>query len=127
MTQWSEDDFNSIVLKDPISYTVILGKPLAGKTFIAKLLEKYLEFKLLDVKVIEEIARKKLGTDDEPFDGTPPIASIENEIIAIFEKDKQSGKKFHYVFDGYTHPSAESFAQFCYRIGLPSNIIEAYV
>ena len=127
MSEWNEDDFQSLVLQDPITYTVVLGKPLAGKTFIAKILEKHLEFKNIDVKAVEEIVKKKLGTDDEPFEGTPPIDKIESEILSIFEKDRASGKKFHYLFDGYGHPTIESFAQFCYRIGLPSNIIEAYV
>jgi shikimate kinase len=97
-------------MQDPIAYTVVLGKPLAGKTIISNLLAKHLEFKIVDVKAVEEIVKKKLGTEDEPFDGTPPIDKIENEIIAIFEKDRSQGKKFHYLFDSHSHPNIESFA-----------------
>jgi dephospho-CoA kinase len=71
-------------LQEPITYTVVLGKPLAGKTFISNILAKHLEFKIVDVKAVEEIVKKKLGSEEEPFEGTPPIDKIEDEILSIF-------------------------------------------
>lgn len=48
---------------------MVLGKPLSGKTFISKLLEKNFGFKIIDMKALEEVVKKKLGTEEEPFEG----------------------------------------------------------
>ena len=37
MAEWNEHDFSSIVAS-PIDYSVVMGKPLSGKTFVASAL-----------------------------------------------------------------------------------------
>jgi ABC-type phosphate transport system substrate-binding protein len=44
--------------------------------------------------------KKKMGTDEEPFEGEVPIANIEKEIISII-RNSESNTRF--IFDDYTH------------------------
>jgi adenylate kinase family enzyme len=40
MSSWSFDTFNDLI-SDKMDYSVVIGKPLSGKTFLCKLLEKH--------------------------------------------------------------------------------------
>jgi len=40
-------------------------------------------------KIAEE-CKKKLSTDDEPFEGEVPLTEVEKETIAIVKRDKAS-------------------------------------
>lgn len=68
---------------------------------------------------IAEEAKKRLGTEDEPFEGDVPNAEIEKDIIALVEEGKRSGKRATYVFDGFTHAKAEEFISFVSEFGPP--------
>lgn len=86
MSNWSYQTFSELI-SNKIDYTVIIGKPLAGKTFICKLLEKHLGFKIIDMKALEEVVKKRLGSEEEPFEGEVPISEVEKEIFSMFDKD----------------------------------------
>jgi len=58
--------------------------------------------------VAEEV-RKRLSTEDEPFEGDVPIEEIEKDIQAMICSAKSSGKRANFVFDGYMHPKAADF------------------
>lgn len=79
------------------------------------------------MKALEEVVKKRLGTEEEPFEGEVPVPEVEKEIFSIFDRDMKSGKKYHYVFDNYSHKDVGNFADFVYRIGTPINIIEVFV
>ena len=83
MAQWDFEAFQEIIT-DKIDFSVLIGKPLAGKTTLCKLLEKHCDFKVVDMKSLEEVVRKRLGTEDEPFEGDVPIPEIEKEIVNNF-------------------------------------------
>lgn len=68
MSEWNVDDFVAII-QDRIDFSVVIGKPLSGKTFICKLVEKNFGFKVIDMKALEDVVKKKLGTEEEPFEG----------------------------------------------------------
>jgi hypothetical protein len=46
--------------------------------------------KILNMMSIAEECKKKLGTEDEPFEGDVPLAEVEKEAIAIVNRDKAS-------------------------------------
>lgn len=83
MAEWNDYDFQNIV-SEPVDYSVLIGQPLSGKTFISNALVKHLGFKLVDMKAVEEVVKKSLGTEDEPFEGQVPIDKVEAEIIKNF-------------------------------------------
>ena len=67
---------------------------------------------------------KKLGTEEEPFEGEVPIAKVEDEIVAIINADKKAKLKTTYVFDGYIHPDISRYTDFLQvRLGTPSAIL----
>lgn len=79
------------------------------------------------MKALEEVVKKRLGSDEEPFEGEVPVPEVEKEIFSIFDKDMKSGKKYHYVFDGYSHKNVDNFVEFVNRIGTPIYIIESFI
>lgn len=56
----------------------MVGKSLSGKTTLSEVMREKLNFKIIDMKKIQVEIRKKMGTDEEPFEGEVPIASVEN-------------------------------------------------
>jgi hypothetical protein len=55
---------------------------------------------------IAEECKKRLGTEDEPFEGEAPLAEVEKDTIAIVNKDKAANQQYTYIFDGYLHKTA---------------------
>lgn len=102
MSTWNYTAFNELI-SDKVDFSIMLGKPLAGKTLLCKLLEKHLGFKPIDMKTLEEPVKKRLGTEEEPFEGEVPVEEVEKEIFSMFDRDQKAGKKYHYIFDNYTH------------------------
>ena len=68
------------MIQDKVDFSVVIGKPLSGKTFLCKLLEKHFDYKIIDMKALEEVVKKRLGTEEEPFEGEVPIAEVENQV-----------------------------------------------
>jgi len=73
------------------------------------------------MNVISEDVRKRLSTEDEPFEGDVPIDEVEKDITELI--NSQSGKQVCYVFDGFMHAKAEDFVGFIKQFGLPKFII----
>lgn len=96
---WSYESFEEF-FKPKVDYVVVYGRPLSGKTTVCNLLSKHLGFKWIDYKVYEELARKKLGTDEEPFEGDVPLDNITEEILNLILTETNSGKRFTYAIDG---------------------------
>jgi hypothetical protein len=46
-------------------------------------MKEKLNFKIIDMKKILADIKKKMGTDEEPFEGEVPITSVEKEILRI--------------------------------------------
>lgn len=73
---------------------------MSGKSTICKVLNEKLNFKIISMKDLSIELKKKMGTDEEPFEGEVPIANIEKEIISII-RNSESNTRF--IFDDYTH------------------------
>lgn len=77
---WNTDTFQEF-FSPQVDYSVVLGKPLSGKTSVCNLLAKHLNFQVIDFKAVEEKVRKGLGTEDEPFEGDVPLPAIAESVI----------------------------------------------
>ena len=53
---------------------------MSGKSSLAKLFSKHLDYKIVDWKAFEEQVRKSLGTEEEPFEGEVPIGKVEDAV-----------------------------------------------
>lgn len=54
---------------------------MSGKTFLSKLMQKEFDYVTVDMKAISNAIKAKLGTEDEPFEGTIPISDVERETL----------------------------------------------
>lgn len=82
---------------------------MSGKTTLSKVLNEKLNFKIISMKEISLELKKKMGTDEEPFEGEVPIANVEKEILSIL-KSNESNTRF--IFDDYTHKTEQAFFDF---------------
>jgi hypothetical protein len=64
----------------------------------------------IDMKIISEKVKSRLGTEEEPFEGEVPIKEVEKEISKIIEEGSKSKTK--YIFDGFTHKNHQDFLTF---------------
>jgi len=78
----------------------VVGKSLSGKSTLSEVMKEKLNFKIIDMKKIQLEIKKKMGTDEEPFEGEVPIASVEKEILNILS---QNTKNSRFIFDDYLH------------------------
>jgi hypothetical protein len=115
MSEFNGLDF--LQMTDPnykCDYSLVLGLALSGKTLLCNLLKKLYGFKVIDWKVIEEMVKKSLGTEEEPFEGTVTTPQLEAKVMEIIKKEKSSGAAVKFVFDGFPHTNGADFGQFCY-------------
>ena len=55
-----------------------------------------------------------MGTDEEPFEGEVPIASVEKEILNIISQNQNNSR---FIFDDYLHKTEQGFLEFLEKIG----------
>ena len=108
MNEWDFNVFNE-KLGNKTEYGVIVGRTLAGKTTLSQYMGKSLGYTVIDMKVITEQCKAKLGTEDEPFEGEVPIANVEKEISDMIKKSASTSK---FIFDGFTHATPGDFVKF---------------
>lgn len=71
----------------------------------------------------EELARKKLGTEDEPFEDDVPPEKITEEILSLIIGETKAGKKHTYVIDGINKDDINQMVKLQNELGAPSSII----
>lgn len=120
MKEWNSREFEE-QLGSKTEWGIISGRSLSGKTTVANMVAQLNRGKILNMEKISEECKKRLGTEDEPFEGDVPIAEVEKDCIAIVNKDKACGEQYTYLFDGYLHKNAEAFVNwFATCFGCPS-------
>lgn len=75
----------------------------------------------IDMKIISEKVKSRLGTEEEPFEGEVPIKEVEKEISKIIEEGSKTKTK--YIFDGFTHKNHQDFLAFIGIFGVPEFLI----
>ena len=71
MKSWDESSFNKLLGSD-VSYGVVLGRPLAGKTFVSNQISQLIGGKVISLTGIADSLKKTMGTEEEPFEGEVP-------------------------------------------------------
>lgn len=116
MTEWDEANWQEIFDSVKVDWCIVLGQPLSGKTTLAQTMKKTLgsqRVTQVDWREIEQQIKNSLGTPEEPFEGKVPLLKVEEQIIAVINRDKKAGKRVTYVFDGFPgQQNYEEFARF---------------
>ena len=71
--------------------------------------------KVIDMNKIAEETRKKMGTEEEPFEGDVPMAKVQEAVLDMIESDRLNNNKFVYLFDSFTHKSPSEFINFAHK------------
>lgn len=97
-----------------------MGKPLSGKTFVCQNMSNKLGYCSIDFKAFEESVKKRLGSDEEPFEGDVPMHEIEKDVMKYICDHPQA----KFVFDGNPYPTPEQFGAFLAQLkSLPDRVM----
>ena len=80
MKNWDESSFNKLLGND-VSYGVVLGRPLAGKTVVSNHISQLVGGKVISLTGIAETVKKTLGTEEEPFEGEVPTLKVYEAVL----------------------------------------------
>lgn len=119
MNEWDFNVFNE-KLGNKTEFGLVVGRTLSGKTTLSQYMGKNLGYTVIDMKVITEQCKLKMGTEDEPFEGEVPVANVEKEIETMIKSAPSTSK---FIFDGFTHATPAEFTKFVEKFGLPSFIL----
>jgi len=61
-------------LGNKIEYGILVGRSMSGKTELGSYLKNNFDYRVIDMKVVSDKIKTKLGTEDEPFEGEVPLA-----------------------------------------------------
>ena len=107
---------------DNLTYAVILGAPLSGKTAVAKRIEKS-GYTLLDGNVLTEDIKKKLATEDNPAENiTVTLEQLLDEIKLKITTRENKREKF--VLDGLPIEDASAITKLIELVGPPAFFVE---
>ncbi len=80
---------------------------------------------MVDQKEHESAIRATMATPDGPYEGEVPLSKVEDSIVSTIQRDKKSGKRMMYVFDGFPgHKTAADFARFVHdKLRCPADFV----
>ena len=87
LKEWNAREFQE-QLGNRTEWGLISGRAYSGKTTVAKMLTDLTRGKILNMAHIAEECKRKLGTEEEPFEGEVPLEEVEKETISIVRTDK---------------------------------------
>lgn len=111
MKSWDPNTFLDF-LGQKVNWALVTGREYSGRAMVAAELGNMMRGKVIDMSKVSEDCRKKMGTEDEPFEGEVPIKKVEEAVYEMIESDRIRNEKFVYVFDGFLHKSPQDFVQF---------------
>lgn len=99
MSGWSDTEWLEMSTQDKRDWYLCVGKPGSGVSTTVKAIAKHFNLRVIDWVALEEAARKKLGTEEEPFSGPVPFTKSAEEVLQIINKDRKEGTKATYICD----------------------------
>jgi hypothetical protein len=75
MNEWDPATFESH-LGNQVAWGMFTGRALSGKKTVAATLSSLIKGKIINMADIANDLRKKLGTEDEPFEGDVPLDKV---------------------------------------------------
>lgn len=120
MREWDASKFEA-ALGRKVNWGVVYGREHSGKAELAKALAGLIKGKIINMGKIAEDLKKKLGTEDEPFEGDVPTSKIEEAILETVAQDRAANRNFTYIFEDWAHKNATEFINAINaELGLPS-------
>jgi len=111
MSEWDSECFDKH-MGQSIDWCFVVGKNMSGKTALATALAPMIRGKVISMAAHSEAAKKKLGTEEEPFEGDVPAEKVEECVLEEVNGDRSKGERWCYIFDGFTHKTATEFLAF---------------
>ena len=87
MRAWDPNTFASI-LGEKVNWLLITGREYSGRGTVVSELASMMKSKVIDMNKIAEDAKKKLGTEEEPFEGEVPVSKVQEGILDTIESDR---------------------------------------
>lgn len=116
MAKWDLETFNAH-LGNKITWGFITARAYANKSAVADEMASMTLSKVINMNAVSEGVRKRLSTEEEPFEGDVPMAEVEADICAMIKGDA----KCAYLFDGFNHKTPKEFLEWaCGAFGNPS-------
>ena len=120
MIEWDASTFEDHLGKK-VAWGMLTGRSYSGKKTVAAAIASLIKGKVLNMVEIATELKKKMGTEEEPYEGEVSIAKVEEEILRIVQKDKESNQKFTYIFDSWLHKTTIEFIDYMHaEFGLPN-------
>jgi len=118
--EWNANAFEDMLGKK-VQWGIVHGRQFAGADECAKKLAAMVKGKVIDMGKIAEDVKKKLGTEDEPFEGDVPVDKVEEAILEMVSKDRAANEKYMYIFNSWQHATATDFMNAIHgEFGLPN-------
>jgi hypothetical protein len=76
MNEWDVNTFDDHLGKK-VSWGILTGRSYSGKKTIAATLASLIKGKIINMAEISAELKKKMGTEEEPFEGEVPISKVE--------------------------------------------------
>jgi len=81
MNNWDASTFEEH-LGRKVSWGIVTGRGYSGSDNVAKELCSIVNGKLIKMEAVSEELKKKMGTEEEPFEGEVPIADVQAAVVA---------------------------------------------
>lgn len=81
MDDWDASTFEEH-LGNKVTWGIVTGRDYSGSAMVASELCAIANAKLIKMKDVAEELKKKMGTEDEPFEGEVPIANVQDAVFA---------------------------------------------
>jgi len=75
MKEWDTNTFASI-LGNKVDWLLVTGREYSGRGMVVAELASMIRSKVVDMNKIAEETKKKMGTEEEPFEGDVPMAKV---------------------------------------------------
>lgn len=120
MNEWDANTFEDHLGKK-VAWGIFTGRSFSGKKTVAASLASFVRGKIINMAEIAAELKKKMGTEEEPFEGEVPLAKVEDAIRDIVAADKAANHKFVYLFESWLHKTTGEFLHYLNsQFGLPS-------
>ena len=119
-SNWNANSFEDMLGKK-VQWGIVHGRQFSGAEECAKKLCGMVKGKIIDMKFISEELKKKMGTEDEPFEGEVPMDKVEEAILDLVSRDRSANEKYCYIFNSWQHANATDFVNAIHgEFGLPN-------
>lgn len=82
MNEWDANTFQEH-LGNKVAWGLMTGRSYSGKKTLAAALSNIINAKVVSMTELQQELKKKMGTEEEPFEGEVPLKSVEQAILSM--------------------------------------------